>query len=158
MSKLSKVEQQAEKLVNPETFNSFMTKVKNCYSLERLYRVSSPAEINAIKLALKSYETYVEIVSMSQIINKDQIQLHHDKFYKFKEFKTKCFNRVCFGPGTVNKGPKIKKSFVCCNNLQDAVEECLDINNYMYMLWLKIRYFPQYLTHEITWSDYRNAR
>lgn len=151
---LSKIEQDAEKLVNPRTFQQFMDRVRNCYSLERRFKAISGAEVEVIQMAQENFKFYQKVTSLSHTLKTDEIVGEQD-FKLFGEFKKKCFARVCGGPGTVNKGLKVKKSYPLCDNLQDTEEEVLDINNYLYMLWLKMKHCPAYLIYEIKRTDYR---
>ena len=74
----------------------------------------------------------------------------------FKEFTDLMWGRCSKGPATVNKKSKPKKSYVICNNLADCLEECVDVANYMYFLFLKLKAFPEFLRHEVTGHDYRD--
>jgi len=152
--KLSPIEQEAEKLVNPQTFSQFMTRVRYCYSLERKFRIVSTAELELFQMAHSNFKFYQQMTNLSHTLKTEEI-IGDQVFKRFGEFKKKCFLRVCGGPGALDKKKYKKLSFILCDNLQDCEEEVLDINNYLYMLWLKIKHCPAYLVHEQTRTDYR---
>ncbi|RKY30649.1 MAG: hypothetical protein DRP74_06555 [Candidatus Omnitrophota bacterium] len=76
----------------------------------------------------------------------------------FREFTRLMWERCSKGPQTVNRKQKPKKSYVICNNLADSLEEVIDLANYMYFIFLKIKLFPEFLKHEIEGNDYRADR
>jgi hypothetical protein len=151
---LTPIEQDAEKLVNPRTFDQFMTRVRLCYSLERRFKAQSTAEIELIQMAQGNFKFYQQMTNLSHTLKTEEI-IGDQVFKRFGEFKKKCFARVWGGPGALDKKQHRKKSFILCDNLQDCEEEVLDINNYLYMLWLKMKHCPAYLVYEQTRSDYR---
>ena len=91
--------------------------------------------------------------SLSKLEQRAEHLVTRENFNKFME---KCWERVCGGPGALESKQHVKKSYIVCDNLRDAIEELLDVNNYNFMLYLKIKHFPQYLKHEIKRSDYRD--
>jgi len=152
---LTPLEQDAEKLVNPKSFQQFMTRVRLCQSSSRKFRSISSAEIELFDMAYGNFKFYQRMTSLSSTLKTDEIVGDSGNFKLFGQFQKKCFLRVCGGPGALDKKQHRKKSFILCDNLQDCEEEVLDINNYLYMLWLKMKHCPAYLVYEQTRTDYR---
>ena len=157
MSKLSTLEQKSESLVVFKTFSLFMDRIWRTLNTEdRMQKRSSDPEEELLRMTTEVFWLYLRLIAYSEVLKKT-----HKKYTSnqvkilFRQFIHKCWARVSGGPNTVNKGPKVKHSYIVCDNLQDSEEELLDINNYNFLLWLKLKHFPEYLQHEISRTDYR---
>jgi len=153
-----RLERQSEKLVTPYAFNDFMSL---CWQrIQNTKKASKNIEDELIRITALNFQLYIRLRRFSSHLQYGEKSLkwrfkRWEQARLYNEFAKKCWGRVSGGPGTVNKGYKIKKSYILCDNLQDSEEEMLDVNNYNFMLWLKMKNFPKYLVHEINRTDYR---